>query len=287
MRESRSAYAGRIVAPRIAAALALAALALAGCGGENRIDHPADPDEPVLRVELSGGLVPPEVVFSELPRLSLYGDGTLVVPAAQPAIYPGPALPGLVARTVAEEGVQAILREADAAGLLGPDRFYELEGIADAATTTFTTVARGSTHVVSAYALGLEGPLEAAEPEARARLSAFLDRLNALESWLPGGSLGPERPYVPAAFEVLVRPYAPPDPELEQEALVWPLASPLAALGGPWPFAPDARCVVVSGEDLARLLPDVERANTLTPWRSGGEAFALLFRPLLPDERGC
>ena len=65
------------------------------------------------------------------------------------------------------------------------------------------------------------------------------------------------------------------------------IAAALAALGEPWPFAPDARCAVVSGEELARLLPDAERANTLTPWRSGGEAFALPFRPLLPDERGC
>lgn len=290
MRESRSPYAAPSVAPRATAALALAALLLAGCGGDGRIEHPTAPDELVLRVELSGGLIPVEVAFTYLPELSLHGDGTLIVQGPQPAIFPGPALPNLLARTVEEEGVQAILREAEAAGLLGPDRAYELEGIMDAPTTTFTVTAEGATHVVSAYALGLEtglpGPDET-ELEARARLTTFLERLRDLGAWMPEGSLGPERPYAALAARVLVRPYAPPEPELEQPALAWPLETPLAALGEPWAGYPDTRCAVVEGEELARLLADAERANELTPWRSGGGDFALLFRPLLPDERGC
>ncbi|MCC6223671.1 MAG: hypothetical protein IT201_09310 [Thermoleophilia bacterium] len=278
---------------RLTAALALAVVALAGCGGEGRIDHPTSPTELVLRVELSGGLLPVEVAFAYLPELSLYGDGALLVSGPQLTIYPGPALPGLVARTIGEEGVQAILREARVAGLLDPDGPGELDAlatvVADAPTTTFTVAAAGSTRGVSVYALGLEAglPVPESELEARALLSAFLERLRDLESWLPEGSLGPERAYAASAVRVLVRPYAPPEPEFEQPALAWPLETPLAALGEPWTGYPDARCAVVEGDELALLVPAAERASTLTPWRSGGDDFALLFRPLFPGERGC
>jgi hypothetical protein len=35
------------------------------------------------------------------------------------------------------------------------------------------------------------------------------------------------------------------------------------------------------------VLPLAQSANQLTPWRSDGAKFAILFRPLLPDESGC
>ena len=37
----------------------------------------------------------------------------------------------------------------------------------------------------------------------------------------------------------------------------------------------------------ATLLPLAEDANTLTPWTSDGQRYAISFRPLLPNETSC
>jgi hypothetical protein len=47
------------------------------------------------------------------------------------------------------------------------------------------------------------------------------------------------------------------------------------------------RCGVVSGGELATLLPALQAANQLTYWRSDGVTYQLTLRPLLPDESGC
>jgi hypothetical protein len=66
----------------------------------------------------------------------------------------------------------------------------------------------------------------------------------------------------------------------------WPGTSVLSTLGNPGELAGE-RCGVITGEELTRLMPLARRANQLTPWRSDGEAWALVLRPLLPDESGC
>ncbi len=273
--------------------LALVAFAVAACGeGREAIEHPQGSDELVLRAAVGGGLVPPEYVLRELPGFSLYGDRRLVVRGPELEIYPGAALPNLTQRQVSEDGVQALLAAAGDAGLLGPDRHYDFPGIADAGTTTFTVVADGERHVVSAYALGLEAPgqpgISEEENEARAALLEFSTKLSDLQAWLPEGSLGPEEPYAFDELRVYVRPYtASPEPELVQAEQPWPLATPLATFGQPVEILPDARCAVVAGEELATLLPAAREANELTPWTSEGARYLLLFRPLLPDEHGC
>ena len=273
--------------------MAALGLLLTACGGGGeRIDHPVGAGELVLRVEAGGGLVPPDYNLHQLPSFSLYGDGRLVTPGPQIALYPGPALPNLLERPLTEEGVQAILAAARDAGLLGPNRHYDAPGIMDAATTTFTVVADGAKHVISAYALGLEVPsppgVSEEELEARKALLDFSAKLFD-GSWLPEGSLGEEAPYAFTELRVYVRPYdTSPEPGLEQPERPWPLAEPLASFGRPaGNLLPDLRCGAVSGEELATLLPEAQASNELTPWASGGARYLLVFRPLLPDEHGC
>jgi hypothetical protein len=83
-----------------------------------------------------------------------------------------------------------------------------------------------------------------------------------------------------------VRPYAGPGDAPPQSPLDWPLAGSLATAGTP--LAPDSpelgRCLVVGGADLDRLWPALGRANALTPFVSQGQRYALVVRPLLPDE---
>lgn len=275
------------------------ALFLSACAGREGIlprSEPSSIDHPVeglvLRVETGGGFVPAELAFREIPGFSLYGDGRVLVTGPVPEIYPGPALPNLQEYRLTDEAVQHLLRMAERAGLLGPDRSYELATIADAPTMVLTAVAGGRRHRVSVYAPGFEEDIEAGVPEedmeARRRLVGFASRLGDLESTLQEGTwTGPE-PYRPEAMRVLVLPPGEqPDPEIEPGIEAWPLETPLSRFGEPATTVPEGSCRVVDGEDLETLLPLAERATEITLWESEGERYLIAFRPLLPDEGGC
>jgi hypothetical protein len=285
--------------PRLLATATLAVVLLGGCGegtsgpGAGAIAHPTRARDLILRVDVGGGLVPVEYELTRIPGFSLFGDGRLIQAGTQIEIYPGPALPPLFETRLTEEGIQEVLREARVAGLLDGDRDYTDTGsigIADAATTTFIVSAAGETHTVRVYALGELTDRPAGMPEeefeARRRLTRFSSLLFDVRSWLPADAVvGEDRPFRPTAMRVFVRPYRG-EPQLRQDPIDWPLGD-LAAFGEPVGIAPDTRCGTVEGAELDELWPLAERANQLTPWRSGGERYGLLFRPLLPDERGC
>ncbi len=261
-------------------------------GSDGGIEHPTGADQLVLRVEYQGGFVPYEYNLKRVPSWSLYGDGTVIVEGPVIEIYPGPALPNLLAFTLTEEAVQTILEAAQDAGLMDGDASYGYPCIADAADTVFTVNAGGTTSVVSAYALELSdlgtepGDCGDVDTAAREKLAEFNRMLGDLQSWLPEGSIGPEEPYEPTEMRVFVLPYQG-EPELPQAETEWPLSEPLVAFGEPVADGNEARCGVVSGDDLAELLPLAQQANELTPWTSGGEQYRLVFRPLLPDEHTC
>lgn len=261
-----------------------------GSGATGGIAHPTGADELVLRVEYQGGFVPYEFTLSSVPFWSLFGDGTLILTGPQIEIYPQPALPPLLRTPITEDGVQAILREARAAGLMERDEDYGDMCIADAATTVFTTNAGGATSVVSAYALDAGEPAGTCgskdDAKARAKLTAFQTKLGDLKRWLPEGSVGAEEPYRPTEMRVYVLPYQG-DPELPQEASDWPLDAPLSSFGEPLADQPETRCGVVSGEAFEQVYAAAGSANQLTPWVSEGTRYRLILRPLLPDEHGC
>ena len=262
-----------------------------GATGTTGIAHPTGADEIVLRVAYEGGFVPYEYTLSSVPSWSLFGDGTLIVQGPQIEIYPGPALPNLVAIPISEEGVQAILGAARDAGLMDGDATYGNDCIADAATTVFTTNADGETSVVSAYALDVGEPPGTCggedDGDARAASAEFQAMLGDLQSWLPAGAVGAEEPYDPTEMRVYVLPYRG-DAELPQNAIAWPLDVPLDGFGEPAANAPtDTRCGVVTGSEFETLFAAAQDANQLTPWTSGGTEYGLIFRPLLPDEHTC
>ncbi len=279
-----------------ALAVSLVALALiaGGCGrltkaGSGGIDHPTGPADLVLRMDVGGGFVAPAYELRRIPTWSLFADGRIITEGPQIEIYPGPALPSVQVQTISEEGIQAILEAAKAAGLMGPDGTYGQGCVADAPTTTFTVYADGTKHVVSAYALGMvPGSCPGEDTEARAKLATFAAKLSDLAGWLPKGSIGEQGQFELSEMRVFVQPYAgSPEPGLHQTAIDWPLSDPLSSFGKADATYGDFRCGVVGGADLAKLLADAQRANELTPWRSDGADFSLIFRPLLPDEHTC
>jgi len=233
----------------------------------------------------------PTTLMGRFPEFSLLGDGTVVTVGPVAEIYPGQALPNLQARTLTEEGIQAILRAARDAGLLGPDRHYTTMLVSDVPTTVFTVFAGGERHVISVYGLGMEDPgqrMRQDEMEARQKLEAFEQDVLGPDAWLPPGTFTSEHPYTASALRVFVQqPYRSPDPALVEPPVDWPLAGSLTEFGKPDSGLSGTRCGTVEGDDAARVLEAAKGANELTPWQSGGKKFGLLFRPLLPYEHGC
>ncbi len=251
---------------------------------------PRGANELVLRYETAGGFVPHEFLLSSYPTISIYGDGTAITEGPQIAIYPGPALPNLIATKIGEAGLQRLLGLAADAGLLGPDAHYDAIGIADAGTATFTVVAAGTRHTISAYALNEseDRGLDRAVAAERARLRAFVTRLADLRGSLGRDQVGAEGPFHFSAVRLFVQAgilgEGPAQPGID-----WPLATPLASFGEPAQpgGGDDLRCGVVSGRDLETLRPLLMKASQATPWRSGGRVYSLRIRVLLPDESGC
>jgi hypothetical protein len=290
------------MARRFAALMTVALLASACAAGASPtpggIPHPSGANELVLRIEVGGGFVGPNVSLGQIPMLSIYGDGRVVVEGAQIAIYPGPALPSVVSYRISEEGLQKILENADAAGLLGPDAHYDFPFIADAPTTTFTVVARGARHVISAYALAEAGPNDAQlDPDvrrARAALYQFEQKVSDVRGFLgPSVVMEPEAQYKPATMRIYARPAQPEQGGgIEPNFQDWPLTTPLASFGvtaaaGGALNGGNMRCGTVTGDELKTLMPRLQLSNQLTYWRSGDQTYQLILRPLLPDESGC
>lgn len=258
------------------------------------IEHPTGDDDIILQVTWQGGFAPVEALISRLPLATLLGNGCLITEGPQIEIYPQPILPNLQEVCLTDEGVQAILNAARDAGLLDGDATYGHDMIADAATTVFVTNAGGKTTTVSAYAL-YEGTEPTGTPEAdaaREKLTTFLNQLGSLRDWLPETAFsGEDHACDVTRMQIIALPVqTTPDmatPEIEPQQLDWPLATPLAELGEPYPLLQDARCVVLDGEDLATLMTQLQDANQLTQWTSGDDLYSLLVRPLVGAEDGC
>jgi hypothetical protein len=260
-------------------------------GAGDGIDHSPAPDHVLVRLAFEGGFTPIEWTYTNFPIFALYGDGTLVLPGAQIEIYPGPALPAMSSRQIDEAGVQAILEESLDAIEEAPANLDDLGfmGIADAHTTVITVSAGGVDRTIRAYALSelTERPEGMPEEEyrARVRLQELVTRLGTLETWLPEGSLGPEAAYEASGARLFVAKYRKVD--LPQEPSPWPLESTLAAFGDAADDLGLYRCGVVEDADWTAVREAASRANQLTPWTDAGTKFAILFRPLLPDENAC
>lgn len=223
--------------------LILAAGLLAACGSEaaDEAERPGSDSGLVLEVEhVPGG-----------PAVALYADGRVFTPAAQIAIYPGPALPAFNLGQVAPERVQGTLERVLASGVLDADS----TPAPDAPTTVVTAVVDGELRVARL------GPERAAE-------------LDPLLADLPVSS--GDRLYEPTALAVFAGAPEEAAEGIEPETRDWPLGD----------LPPG--CSVVRGADLRSVLDAAAQANQLTRWRiAGGLLVGVTFRPLLPHETSC
>jgi hypothetical protein len=291
----------KIKIPLLGATL-VGALALAACGGTTPgaepaaelppeppatsseeppgFSYPTDASAVVLDITAGGGFVPVEVAVDTRPSFRLYGDGTVLVKPEEFEL----AFPTLSTYQLTPEGIQAVLEEADAAGLLAPGPDYGMPAVTDLPTTTLRIALDGESYSHDAYALGFDNDvgLTPAQVEARARYVAFTSFLASLDSTHPELLVSEAAPYEPEA----VRVYAW-ERELKagQTAPPWPLDEGIET----WPAeqAFGAKCQVISGPDLDALLTSVSEQEWPYTWESGGSAWTTGIALQLPGDPGC
>jgi hypothetical protein len=236
--------------------------------------------------------IPPLNQFASQPLLVIAGDGMAVTSGPVPAIYPGPLLPNLIGRPISQAGLDAIVQRARDLGLLdGTTDFTPDDNLMGGVTGRIELTVDGMrvtlTGSPDATIECITTPCEPAPgtPEAFGELWRDLLDLPSLV----GAELGPEAPYQPGAYALLVTTAPQADPSLPQQPAVWPLDQPLGSFGGPVANG-TARCGTVSGSDADTLRPALEAANQLTPWVDQADSttlFGLTVRPLVPGEDAC
>jgi hypothetical protein len=289
-----NANAGHLPLPvaRFAGALVLSLL-VAACTATGATNPPSPSASPgasgaiapsgfYLRASQSQALAP-QYTFGWLPLTTIadgkFFDGMIAVPA----IYPGPLYTGLSYQTISPKGIDEIVAEARADGLLGSKTNFSEQSLAGGISCHLQLVIDGVTYELSGSCAS--GPATAAAaPGSSAAYSAFLYRLASLHAWI-GPELGPSVAYTPSSLAVLLTP--PTEAQgLSPNQVSWPLATPFASFGSPMGSA-DYRCAVVSGADLAKLLPAVQAGNQLTRFvDSQAVEKSLQARVLLPGETG-
>jgi len=289
------------------AVLPLLAVLIAGCGAAAPSSSPAaatptpPPPTPVVPLPSSvapvglgywlrmttSQAIPPIQRFSVAPTSLITADGRYLVPGAIPMIYPGPLVTPLFARQLSDAGREQIVGWAKELGLLDGN-------------TDFTGAGAGPGGVTGTIELTVDGTLakltgvpEAATdaspaPGSPAAFTELWRRVASLPDTLPG-ELGPEQPYEPDGYALLVGPPPVPPQGLKGNLQDWPLDAPLATFGRPVADG-SVRCGSVFGEDAAALDHSFENANQLSQWVQDADAnatFGLTVRPIVPGEDPC
>jgi hypothetical protein len=269
-------------------------LLAAGCAqggaepGDGGGTFPLPADTVALRVSYTGGFVPPTMLLSRAPTLTVYGDGRVFTEGPVIAIYPGPALPNIQVQQISPADVDKLVDQAVAAGVGVATDFGE-PGVADAPSTKFVVRTADGVKSTEVYALGEAGedPVSGVNEQqraARAKLRGLLTALTDLPATLGADAVSPAQPYRAAAVAAIAMPWSE-DTQLpgEQQPVDWP--GP--ALPGEKIGELGISCVTATGAEATKVLDAAQKANTATPWVSGGQRWTLTLRPLLPDESSC
>lgn len=252
---------------------------------------PASADRALFRVTQDGGFVAPGAILGRLPVIVVYPDGRVIAQGPQIEIYPGPLMPNLQEHTLTAEALARLIALARDHDLLRTIH-YDFPGIADATDTVLTIELDGATHKVSAYALAEGGvgggagvPVDGATMQGRAALRDFIDVLTGLPA---DAFMDQEHPYAADRIRIYAgKGIVAHDVQLPQPVIDWPLADLATAGQAVVDRAVDVRCQALTGDDLKTVLPLLQQANVLTTFRSGGQPYGLIVRPLLPGEPDC
>jgi hypothetical protein len=241
------------------------------------IAHPTTADDVVLKLSYEGGFVPAGYAFVNTPSLLVSGDGRVFTQGAVPAIYPGPLLPSVMARSITEEGIQALLAIAQTAGLLAtPPDYAGGQGIADAPDTVVTINAAGGSFVHSGYALGIDNP----ESPARQALLDAATKLADIETAAGAANLGPDQPFEAQTYRFQARATDPSELTSQDPApsvVEWPAASGVSLVDA-------TTCARVDAALVGSLFVD---AKQNTYFQEGDVVYQLAVAGVLPGDPAC
>jgi hypothetical protein len=233
---------------------------------------PTGAGELVFRVvELPGLLSPGESL--RIPRISLYGDGALIMGDTAPATFPRPTQ-----RRLTAVGVRHVVQAAADAGLTNRTD-YGTPQLADAGTSVFTVVTTTRVDTTIVAPTLVEG-LTTSQRDARERLRSLLTKLADLDTWLGNDITKGSQPYPYTQLAVFAVPQEP-NPGATQQ--LWPLGD-LATAGNAHGLG---RCQIVTDAELDTIRNAAASTTPNTQWRSGDQLFHIVLRPLLRDEQTC
>ncbi|HYO43795.1 MAG TPA: hypothetical protein VES19_11410 [Candidatus Limnocylindrales bacterium] len=230
--------------------------------------------------------IPPVNLFAFTPTAVIDASGQLILPGAVPAIFPGPLVGPLFARQVSEAGRETIMSWAKELGLLAGKTDFTGDGGLPGGMTGRIELTVGGERITLSGLPDLAAPdPEPGSPQAFAELWR---RIASLSETLPG-ELGPEGPYTPAGYALLVGAAPEPQDGLSGGIADWPLEESLATFGGPVANG-TYRCGIVDGEDAVTLGAALGQANQLTQWTQDpttSATFGLTVRPIVAGENPC
>jgi hypothetical protein len=241
------------------------------------IEHPTGADDVILKLSYEGGLVPASFFFVNTPSLLVSGDGRVFMPAAVPAIFPGPLLPSLLVRKINKAGIQALLGMVKAAGLLAPPPEYpDPHNVADAPSTVLTIQAAGGTFVHSAYALGIGDP----ETGVRKKLLDLVTAISDIDKSAGAANLGTDGPFVPTVYRFQAQVVDPSQLTGQDPAptvVEWPATAGVS-------LAPASTCARVDATAVGSLFLDAKQ-NTF--FKEGDITYQVAVAGVLPGDAAC
>jgi hypothetical protein len=240
------------------------------------IVHPTGADDLVLKISYEGGLVPLEYHLVDVPELVVSGDGRIFTPAPASTQAPGPLMENILVRQISEDGVQALLRVVDSAGLLAPPPEYpDRHNVADAPDTVLTLVAAGGTFVHSAYGLGIGDP----ETGVRKTLFDAVNTLIYLEP-IPTSNIDQGTSFIPVTYRLrasAVDLASLPQPDPGQSVVDWPADAGVS-------LADASECARVGATAVGSLFIE---AMQNTYFKDGDIVYRVVARGVLPGDPAC
>jgi hypothetical protein len=240
----------------------------------------------VVRIGYEGGFVAESTIFLHTPNLLISGDGRAIQPGVTTAIYPGQLLPALMERGIDPDGIQAVLRFAADADLLGTAPDYTMAGgmtVADAADTVVTLTVDGTTFTHRAYALDI--PLPAGQPDTAARknLAAFVAAMSDLDQVAGAEHLTASTTLAATAYRFQAMPVDPanwtdPAPTLQP----WPAGTGVV-------LAEAANCVTVQATAVGDLFTTANQLTFFTEADATGAevVYQVAAIAVLPGDAPC
>jgi hypothetical protein len=284
---------------RHAAPLALVFVLLAACSTAGPSPSPTPQPSPTAQPSPGADFylrayntqaLPPRHTFNWLPMLTVADGVMLDGNVAIDMIFPGPLTIVPIARSISADGIAAIVDEAQRLGLLTDKTDYTGgQAMPGSRLAHIELVVGGVTYSLTGNAdltiVCVRAPCEAppGTPEA---FAAFWQELAMAGVWLQS-ELGPVQDYVPDRVGLLL--VGPTDQGVPNQPVEWPFDTPLAEAGVEFPGEAGARCLTLTGDDLAAIWAALRDGNQVTVFvDASGTAAAPIVRVLVPgDESPC